>query len=374
MPLRILIAPDKFKGSLTAREAAEAMRQGFAQIFPNAEFECVPVADGGEGLLDAFREAVGGKIHQVQTRDALGREVEAEFLLTGQFAIIESSQANGIWRLAPDERNPADTDTHGVGTLIRAAINAGAEHLIVGLGGSATNDCGVGMARALGFVFTDETGEPVTGGPRDFHRIHNIIRPPDWIPPKIIAACDVRNPLLGPRGATRVYGPQKGLRPEDADILEQGHRRVAEAVTRCLGSDLAEVPGAGAAGGLGFGLMAFCNATLAPGFDCLAQATGLEGKIRTSSLVVTGEGSLDAQTLDGKAPYGVATLARRHNIPVVAIAGSIDDTEPRLHDVFDAMTTLVPGPIPLDQACQNAAHHLQQATTRLAKAIHIQLP
>lgn len=373
---RILIAPDKFKGSLTAREAAEAMRKGFSQIFPNAEIECIPVADGGEGLLDAFHEAIGGEIRHVLTQDALGREVEAEFLLTAKSAVIESSQANGIWRLSPDERNPAETDTHGVGTLIRTAMQTGAEHLIVGLGGSATNDCGVGMARALGFVFTDESGEPVTGNPRDFHRIRNVTRPLDWIPPKIVAACDVRNPLLGPRGASRVYGPQKGLRPEDAELLEEGHRRVAEAVRQCIGRDLAEVPGAGAAGGLGFGLMAFCDATLAPGFDCIAQTIGLEKKIRTASLVVTGEGTLDAQTLEGKAPFGVATLARRHHVPVVAIAGTIDDVDARLDSTFDAIATLVAGPITPEEACQNAAPLLQRAAARLAKAlaVHIEYP
>lgn len=374
--LRILITPDKFKGSLTAREAADAMRRGFAEVFPSAEIECLPVADGGEGLLDAFREAVGGDIRTVPTLDALGRTVEADFLLTENLAVIESSQANGIWRLSANERNPSETDTRGVGILIRAAVEAGAKRIIIGLGGSATNDCGVGMARELGFTFTDASGAPVTGGPRDFHRISHVSRPVGLSLPPITAACDVRNPLLGPRGATRVYGPQKGLRPQDADLLEQGHRSVANAVTQCLGRDLADVEGVGAAGGLGFGLVAFCDATLSPGFDCIAQAIGLEEKIRTASLVVTGEGALDAQTLEGKAPYGVATLARRHNIPVVAIAGSIDDTDPRLATAFDAITTLVSGPTTTEAteaACKNAAHLLQHAATRLARALSVRL-
>jgi len=371
--LRILIAPDKFKGSLSAREAADAMRRGFAQVFPTAEIECLPIADGGEGMLDAFRDAIGGQLRQVPTQDALGRPVTADLLFARQVAVLESSQANGIWRLSQDERDPAKTDTYGVGLLIREAIDAGAEKLIIGLGGSATNDCGVGMARALGFVFTDEHGTRVDGGPLDFHRIRNVACPLEWVSPSIIAACDVANPLLGPRGATRVYGPQKGLRTKDAEWIEEGHRQVAAAVQRSIGRNLAEIPGAGAAGGLGFGLMAFCNATLAPGFDCLAQATGLEEKIRGASLVVTGEGALDAQTLEGKAPFGVATLARRHHVPVVAIAGFIDDTDPRLHAAFDAFATLVPGPISLAQACQNAPHHLEQASARLAKALNLQI-
>ena len=367
----ILIAPDKFKGSLTARQAADAMHTGFAKIFPHAKITCLPVADGGEGLLDAFHDALGGETRHTPTLDALGRQVDATFLTCGTTAIIETSQANGIWRLKQSERNPSHTDTRGVGTLIRAAIATQATHLIVGLGGSATNDCGVGMARELGFTFNEKNGQPVTGGPLDFHRIHTVTPPPGWSPPRITAACDVRNPLLGPRGATRIYGPQKGLRPEDAETIELGHRRVAEAVARSLGKDLADIPGAGAAGGLGFGLIAFCNATLTPGFDCIAEATGLEEKIHHASLVVTGEGALDAQTLEGKAPFGVATLARRHGVPVVAIAGLIDDPQDLLSAIFDATTTLVPGPITTEAACQNAATLLEQAATRLARAIAI---
>ncbi len=369
--LRILVAPDKFKGSLTAAQAARAIHAGFSKVFPEAGFTLLPVADGGEGMLDAFRDALGGEIRRTTTRDALGREVEAAFLACGDTAVVETSQANGIWRLAPEERDPAHTDTRGVGTLIRAAAATGATRLIVGLGGSATNDCGVGMARELGFTFTDADGRPVTGGPLDFHRIHTITPPEDLALPAITAACDVRNPLLGPRGATRVYGPQKGMRPGDAETLELGHQRAAEAVARSLGRDLADVPGAGAAGGLGFGLLAFCRATLAPGFDCLAEAAGLEEKIRAASLVVTGEGALDAQTLEGKAPHGIATLASRHGVPVVAIAGLIDDPVGLLDAHFDATATLVPGPITTEAACANATPLLESAATRLARAINI---
>lgn len=374
--LRILIAPDKFKGSLTARQAANAMRDGFAAVFPDADIECVPVADGGEGMLDAFEATLGGEIRPVTTLDALGREVDAGFLLCegGRLAVVESSQANGLWRIAPAARDPARTDTRGVGILIQAAIAAGAARIVVGLGGSGTNDCGVGLARQLGFAFTDDDGLPVTGGPLDFHRIRAVARPSDWRPPPVVAACDVRNPLLGPRGATRVYGPQKGLRPEDTEAVEEGHRRVAQAVAASFGRDLADTPGAGAAGGLGFGLLAFCDATLASGFDCLAQAAGLDEKIRRASLVVTGEGCLDAQTLEGKAPAGVAALARRHRVPVAAIAGTLDDPDDRLSSIFDAVATLVPGPITLDDACRDAAAFLERAARRLARTLATRIP
>jgi glycerate kinase len=367
--IRILIAPDKFKGSLTAREAAAAMRAGFAAVFPEAEIECLPVADGGEGLLDAFSEAIGGTRHQAVVQDALGRPVTGEFLMCGVDAIIESSQANGIWRLSAMERDPARTDTRGVGGLMLAALAAGARSLTVGLGGSATNDCGVGMARALGFRFLDDEGSEITGGPLEYHRIHTVCRPPGLLLPSVLAACDVANPLLGPDGATQVYGPQKGLRAEDAEILELGHLRVADAVERCLGIRAAPVPGAGAAGGLGFGLMAFCNASILPGFECLARAMGLEEKIRTASLVVTGEGALDAQSLSGKAPVGVARIARRYGVPVVAIAGCVDEAAVGL---FDATESLVQGTVTLQQACDRAAVLLEQASRRVAGMLALQ--
>jgi len=367
--MRILIAPDKFKGSLTAREAAEAIRAGFSRVFPQAAIECVALADGGEGLLDVFSGQGDGEFRKVIVRDALGRPVEALYLLTeieGKTAgIIESSQACGIWRIAPAERDLPNSSSFGVGELILAAAAAGAERILVGLGGSATNDAGLGMAEALGFRFEDSHGNAVRAIPSRFTDIRMIHPPSTPHPPPITAACDVRNPLLGPRGSTRVYGPQKGMRPEDAERLEDGHRHVAELVKRCLGKDHAGTPGAGAAGGLGFGLLSFCDATLRSGFDCIADFLSLEDKIRGASLVVTGEGGMDAQTLEGKVPAGVAKIARRHGVPVVALAGNLADEE-MLSPHFDAMASLVSGPMTVEEACENAAILLEKAALRMA--------
>jgi len=374
--MRILIAPDKFKGSLTAREAAEAIRAGFSRVFPQAVIECVPLADGGEGLLDVFSGQGEGGLRKAIVRDALGRPVEAHYLLTEidgkKVGIIESSQACGIWRIAPAERDLPNSSSFGVGELILAAAAAGAERILVGLGGSATNDAGLGMAEALGFRFEDAHGNALRAIPSMFPDIHMIRPPAKPHPPPVTAACDVRNPLLGPRGSTRVYGPQKGMRPEDAGRLEDGHRHVAAVVKRCLGKDHAETPGAGAAGGLGFGLLSFCDATLRSGFDCIADFLSLDEKVRGASLVVTGEGGMDAQTLEGKVPAGVAEIARRHGVPVVAITGNLADEE-MLSPHFDGLGTLVSGPMTVEEACGDAAVLLENAALRMARLLALSL-
>jgi len=374
--MRILIAPDKFKGSLSASEAAEAMRAGFSRVFPEAVIDCIPLADGGEGLLDVFNVPGISEYQNVIVHDALGRQVKAQYLLTEidglRVGIIESSQACGIWRIAPSERDLPNSSTHGVGELILAAAFAGADKILVGLGGSATNDAGLGMAQAIGFRFEDSTGNEVRAIPSAFPEIKMILRPVGLKLPPITIACDVRNPLLGLRGATRVYGPQKGLRPEDADMLESGHRHVTTLVKKHLGVDYAETPGAGAAGGLGFGLLAFCDAALQSGFDCIADFLSLDEKIKGASLVVTGEGGMDAQTLEGKVPAGVAEIARRHGVPVVALAGNLADEE-MLSQYFDAFASLVNGPMSVEQACENASMLLEKAALRMARTIALSL-
>lgn len=372
IPVHIVIAPDKFKGSLTGRQAAEAIRKGFAKKFPTATFELLPLADGGEGILDAFRQAVSGTLHETSALDAYGREITAQWLLAEingrKTAVIESSQAIGLWRITPDERDLPRASSYGAGQLVRAAVLENVDEIIIGLGGSATNDAGLGLAAALGYRFLDAKGGIVDPIPANIPAIASIDSSAIVGLPEITVACDVENPLLGPRGATLVYGPQKGLKTEEAAAAGEAHAHLAEISRKHFKSDCKDIPGAGAAGGLGFGLMTFCAATLASGFDCIARALHAEGKIFAADLVITAEGSLDHQTLEGKTPHGVSKLARKHGIPVYALAGRLAD-EDLLHQHFDGIGSIVNAPMTLEEAIANAPALLEQAATRLAHTI-----
>jgi len=362
----IVIAPDKFKGSLSGREAADAIRKGFAKVFPDAIYELLPLADGGEGILDAFRDAASGETKETKVSDALGRPVKASWLfLDGGTAIIESSQANGLWRISENERNVTLSSTFGVGQLILEAASAGASEIIVGIGGSATNDAGIGLAAALGCRFLDDNGKPVEAVPSNMPYISSIDSSALRKLPPIRVACDVSNPLLGARGASRVYGPQKGLPPEDMESAEGAHLHFARLCGEHFGTKFEETPGSGAAGGLGYGLMTFCAATLESGFDCIAGALGAETLISKADLVITAEGSLDSQTLEGKTPHGVAKLASKHGVPVYAFAGRLAD-EGLLHEHFDGISCIMNSPMTLEQAIADAPQLLEQAATRLA--------
>ncbi|MDP4996155.1 MAG: glycerate kinase [Akkermansiaceae bacterium] len=370
-PVHIVISPDKFKGSLSAREAAEAIHRGFSSIFPTATYDLLPMADGGEGILDAFLSSVENSPSPIETTvlDALGRPVSAKWLmLTDGTAIIESSQANGLWRIAEDERDLLRASTFGVGQLIHEAVEAKAKQIIIGLGGSATNDAGLGMAAALGCRFLDENGDVVDPIPENIPAIHRIDFSEIPSLPPITAACDVANPLLGARGATRVYAQQKGLRPADAGFFENAHSHLVKLTKEVSGKDFSEVPGAGAAGGLGFGLMAFCGATLESGFSCIAGLLGAEARLSQAELIITGEGSLDSQTLEGKTPFGVSQLARKHSIPVYALAGCVADEEILL-PYFDGITAITNENISVQQAMANAQSLLEQAARSLAESL-----
>lgn len=370
--MRILIAPDKFKGSLSGKQAAEAIERGFSKVFPQANYIQLPLADGGEGILDAFRDVGATEIRETLVNDALDREVAASWLLmldgTTTTALIESSQANGLWRISEFERNLPRSSSFGVGQLIREAISAGAKKIIIGIGGSATNDAGLGIAAALGCRFLDASGHPVEPIPENFLMISSIDS--ENLPhlPPIIVACDVANPLLGPRGATRIYGPQKGLAPTDTEATEAGHHHFATIANAHFKTDFSEVPGAGAAGGLGYGLMTFCGATLESGFDCIADALEAEKHVSTADIVITAEGSLDSQSLEGKTPIGVSRLARKHGVPVYALAGRLADEE-LLHLHFDGIASIVNAPMTLDHAIANGSELLELAAERLARIL-----
>ena len=367
--MHIVIAPDKFKGSLTAIEATAAIRAGFARIFPDATFDLLPLADGGEGILEAFSRGVSdAKTHVITVKNALGRDVRAEFLLSGKSAVIESSQANGLYLIPHSDRDITRSSTFGVGQLILAAIAAGAESILIGIGGSATNDAALGLAAALGCAFLDRDGKKVEPIPANIPRIASIDSSEMPPLPPITVACDVANPLLGERGATRVYGPQKGLLPGQADEMEAALSHLAELANAHFGTDFTATPGAGAAGGLGYGLMTFCRARLESGFHCIAKSLGAEEKIAAADLVITAEGSLDAQTLEGKTPHGVSQLARKHRKPVYALAGRLADEEILLPH-FDGIASLVNAPMTIEEAIANAPKLLENAAARLAHTI-----
>lgn len=337
--MRILIAPDKFKGSLSAPEVAENIARGLAHVLPQAKIDILPLADGGEGTAEVICTAIGGSWVHGPAHDPLGHEIAAHYAWIDrrQLAVMEMSEAAGMWRVAERERDPLCANTFGVGEMILDAARRGAHEVIIGLGGSATNDGGFGMARALGFCFFDDRSRSISDL-SDLLRLHRVERPKLPVE-SIIAAVDVQNPLLGENGATRVYGPQKGATPDKIESLEKALTRLADVTAQDFGMDFRDQPGAGAAGGLGFGLMSFCGATVRPGFDVVAEAVDLEAKMRDVDVVVTGEGKLDRQTLSGKTPAGVARMAHRLGKRVFAIVGcASEDGEAR--KIFEAVYEL----------------------------------
>jgi glycerate kinase len=340
--MRILIAPDKFKGSLDARHVAENIAAGIRDVLPDAGIDIMPLADGGEGTAEVISQALDGSWIKCNAHDPLGREIEARYAWVDRqkFAVMEMSEAAGMKRLSEAERDPVLANTFGVGEMILDAANRGAREVIIGLGGSATNDGGFGMARALGFKFLTARGETIDSLQQsDLRALQRIERPANFKLPKIIAAADVRNPLLGQNGATRVFGPQKGATPDRIEKLERALTRLADVVAQEFGVDYRNEPGAGAAGGLGFGLMTFCGATIRPGFDVVAQAVDLEAKMKNVDVVITGEGSLDRQTLEGKTPAGVAQLVRQHGKRVFAVVGRATQDR-QVREIFDGVFEL----------------------------------
>lgn len=357
--MQILIAMDKFKGSLTATQAGEAVARGLHPL----PCDLCPIADGGEGTCEAIITATGGHWQEVAVHDAIGRATTARYgLCPNGDAVMEMSAASGLAQVSDQPLTPHLATTHGTGVMMLDAIRHGAKRLIIGIGGSATNDGGMGMAQALGHKFLDDHGNEVTDLPKDFGSVARIERGSLEVP-EILVACDVDNPLLGERGATRVYGPQKGVK--DPAFFEARLQKLADMIHRDLGVDHRNEPGAGAAGGLGFGLMSFCNARLVSGFDLVAQVTGLESRMTGASLVVTGEGRVDDQTLFGKGPAGVAEMARKRGLPVIAVAGSVEDSA-AVRARFDEAYTVKPEAMPLAEAMTKGAALIEETVVRHA--------
>jgi glycerate kinase len=369
--MRILIAPDKFKGALNARDVAENIAKGLRDALPAANIDIVPMADGGEGTAKAICEARGGSWLKCKAHDPMGREIDARYAWINdeRLAVMEMSEAAGLRRLSEGERDPVRATTFGVGEMILDAASRGANEIIIGLGGSATNDGGWGMARALGFRFDYEhEHEKVKKAVTDLLDLCRMEKPQDLKLPKITAAVDVQTPLLGENGATQVFGPQKGASNDELKVLEQALTRLADVVAEEFGFDYRDKQGAGAAGGLGFGLMSFCGATIRPGFDVVAEAVGLESKMKDVDVVITGEGSLDRQTLEGKTPAGVARLARKLGKKVFAIAGRYDGNQ-QVRELFDGVHELARPDMSEKEQMKHARELLRAKARELAKSL-----
>lgn len=370
--MKIIIAPDSFKESLSADAVAAAIGQGWRQVFTDAEIVARPMADGGEGTVDALLAATGGERRESPVRGPLGETVNAHWgWLEDDTAVIEMASASGLHLLTPAQRDARITSSFGTGELIRAALDAGARRIILGLGGSATNDGGSGLLRALGVCFLDAEGRELEEGGAALARLDRLDL--DGLDARLAqvsveVAADVDNPLCGPRGASAVFGPQKGANPQQVQELDAALRRFGELAARALGEDHAEYPGVGAAGGLGFAARAFLAARFRPGVEVVAELSGLAEAMQGADLVITGEGRLDAQSLHGKTPMGVARIAKAAGVPVVAIAGSLGDGYQKLYEVgIDAAFSLVPGPMALEQAMGEASVQLQARAADVAR-------
>jgi glycerate kinase len=372
--MRVVIAPDKFKGSVSALEAAEAMARGVMAAVPGSSVDILPVADGGEGTVDALIKATGGSIHEVSVTGPLGEPALGRFgmLGDGRTAVLEMASASGLVLGARDRRDPMRASTRGTGELLLAAIRSGAERVILGIGGSATNDGGAGLGQALGYRLLDERGDELPPGGGALGRLARIVADDRCVELEgvlIAVACDVTNPLCGPRGASAVYGPQKGATPEMVRELDANLAHFAAVVERDLGMAIGDLPGAGAAGGLGAGLVAFAGGTLEPGVGLVMEAVDLERRLIGADLCLTGEGGLDGQSAFGKTAVGVARLARARGCPVIALAGTVGQgAEAVLSEGISAYFSICPGPISLDEAIGRAGELIEWSAEQAVRA------
>lgn len=377
--MKVVVAPQGFKEGLIGYDVASAIADGVRRAWPHADVELLPVADGGDGTLQSLVDASGGKIHAAEVQDPLGRPINAEWgaLGDGKTAVIEMARCSGLALLQPDERNPRSATTHGTGELMLAAIRAGHRRLIIGIGGSATNDGGAGMAQALGARLLDDAGDDLPPGGAaladlatiDVAGIHPQLREAT-----VDVACDVNNPLCGPTGASAIFGPQKGADADAVQQLDRALARYSEVIHRDLGRDVAQVPGAGAAGGLGAGLIAFTNATLRPGADIVMDALDVDARIADADLVIVGEGQIDRSTAFNKAPVAVAGRAAARGIPTIAIAGSLGDGwRAVLEQGIAAAFSIVDRPMTLDEAKSHAPQLLATVAEQACRAISIRI-
>lgn len=374
--MKIILAPDSFKESMTAKEACEVIERGMKKIIPDLECISVPMADGGEGTTQSLVDATGGEFYTQRVLGPLGESVEARFgiLGDGKTAILEMAAASGLELVPKEKRDATVTTTYGTGELIRAALDKNVETILIGIGGSATNDGGAGMIQALGGKLLDSCGKEIGFGGGQLSNLSKIdLSNLDkrLEKTKIIVACDVQNPLTGVSGASHIFGKQKGANEEQRELLDKNLKHYAEIIRRDVGKDVENIPGAGAAGGLGAGLMAFLSAELKKGIEIVIEYSKLEEKMQGADLVITGEGSIDAQTRFGKTPYGVAMTAKKYGIPVIALAGNVGKDIDVLYEYgFTAIFSILPRVESLEKAISNGKENLQymsESITRMVK-------
>ncbi|WP_153914787.1 glycerate kinase [Shewanella sp. TC10] len=387
--MKIVIAPDSFKESLSALGVANAIEEGFKRVFPDAEFCKVPMADGGEGTVQAMVDATGGRLETLQVTGPDGQPVNAQYGILGSqgkytnsvTAVIEMAEASGLHHIERDRRNPMLTTSYGTGELIRDALDKGINHIIVGLGGSATNDGGAGMAQALGFKLNTAQGTSISYGAAGLSQLAYIddsTAHPLIANCKIEVACDVDNPLCGNNGASAIFGPQKGATPEMVSELDNTLNHFASIVnstpTLQLANDIAQYPGAGAAGGMGFGVMTLLNAELQPGVDIVIKSVKLAELMQGANIVITGEGRMDSQTLSGKTPMGVMQQALNQQIPVIGIAGCLGEgAELILEKGMTAIFPIIPALAPLDDILADAHNNLVNTAQNIAATLKLSL-
>lgn len=375
--LKILVVPDSYKGSLSSKEVAECMEQGILEVLPEAQVCKIPIADGGEGTVDAILSVTRGEARQLEVVGPQGGTVTAVYGIfdEGRSAVIEMASASGLMLVPPDQLNPMTATTYGTGQVIKEVLESGVRKLVVGIGGSATNDGGVGMAQALGVRFLDASGEEIGYGGRELHRICTIDTSrlhPAIAECEITIASDVTNPLCGPDGASHIFGPQKGATPEMILKLDEGLKHLAAVIQEQLGIDIANAAGAGAAGGLGAGLMAFLNAKMARGIDIVLEAARFDEEVRDADLVFTGEGRTDAQTVFGKTPAGVAKISKKYNKPVVCISGGVTADAFEIYSIgIDVIVGATQVPMSLEEAIGKAPANIRHAASSVLRSILI---
>ncbi|MBF8741797.1 glycerate kinase [Pseudomonas guariconensis] len=377
--MKVVIAPDSFKDSLDAAGVARAIGAGLAEVWPDAELVECPMADGGEGTMEAILAASQGELRRQVVRGPLGAPVEAGWgwLASSRTAIIEMAQASGLQLVPTGQRDACRSSTWGTGELIAAALAAGATRIVLAIGGSATNDGGSGMLRALGLRLLDADGQPLAEGGQalaGLARIDASDLDPRLAEVQVEVAADVDNPLCGPHGASAIFGPQKGANPEQVQVLDQALGHFADHCAQLLGKDVRDFPGCGAAGGMGFAAKAFMGARFRPGVEVVADLAGLDALVQDADLVITGEGRFDAQTLRGKTPMGVARVAKRHGVPVVVLAGTLGEGYQQLYaHGIDAAFALASGPMTLERACTEAGVLLKARATDIARLWQVAL-
>lgn len=375
MSKTFVLAPDSFKESMTAKEVCIAMEAGIKKVYPNAKFIHVPMADGGEGTVQSLIDATDGLMYSLDVTGPLGSPVTAQFGIMGdqKTAVIEMAEASGIHYVTQDTKNPLITTTYGTGELICACLDKGIKKIIIGIGGSATNDGGAGMAEALGVQFLDKEGNPIPRGGGHLNQLDTIDVSkidPRLADVSLIVACDVTNPLCGETGASNVFGPQKGATPEMVKQLDFNLAHYADIVDRQLGKEVRNIPGAGAAGGLGAGLLIFTNATLQKGIDIVIEYSGLREKLTNADYVFTGEGGIDFQTQFGKTPYGVAQAAKELDKKVIAIAGHIGEGIEELYDKgIDAIFGIIPELTTLEQTLKNGQKNVETTCENISRVL-----